>query len=709
LKTVVVLYPDDYARSGPGSVLADRGIRSTFAAGAADNIEIHSEYLDVSRFQNPEYQRHLATFLRQKYAGRNVDLVIAGLAPALDFALKHREEIFPGIPLVFCAVSAQEVKDRKLPSDVVGVPIKFDLAGTLDMALRLHPGTAQVYVIAGKTEFDLTWVAEARREFHPYEDKLEFVYLAGLPMKDLLSEVNHLPPNSIIYYLHIFEDGAGKAFIPAKAVELIAARANAPIYGNVDTYVGRGLVGGRVFSLEAEGRNAAKLGLRILAGERPEQIGVQETSANAHLFDFRQLRRWGISEVSLPPGSEVRHRDASFWELYRWHVIGVVSVCVIEALLIAGLLVQRSSRLRADRALRESEDRFRRMADTAPVMVWMSGPDKLCTYFNKYWLDFTGRPLEREIGNGWSEGVHADDFEHCLDVYSRSFDARRPFRMEYRLRRFDGKYRWVLDTGVPRFGTNGAFEGYIGSAIDITDERQLTEELQENQRELRVLTGKLLQAQEIERRRIARELHDDLSQRLALLCVQLDLLGQRPPELPEQLAAQAQDLSDQIRQLSSAVHDLSRQLHPTKLEQLGLVAAVSGLCKEMGQSHALELEFEHHGVLDSIPADTALCLYRIVQECLRNVVKHSGARGADVELSGDDGAICLRITDDGAGFDSKAVEERGGLGLVSMRERLYLVGGKLTIDSSLSGGTRVEVHVPQMAGENVWKVEKMTV
>ena len=129
----------------------------------------------------------------------------------------------------------------------------------------------------------------------------------------------------------------------------------------------------------------------------------------------------------------------------------------------------------AEEKLRESEARFRTVADAAPVLIWMSGPDKLCNFFNKGWLDFTGRTIEQELGNGWAEGVHADDLDHCLQVYGNSFDARQPFTMEYRLRRSDGEYRWLLDSGTPHFAPDGAFLGYIGSCIDITERKRAEE------------------------------------------------------------------------------------------------------------------------------------------------------------------------------------------------------------------------------------------
>jgi PAS domain S-box-containing protein len=683
-----MLYPDNNDGS-PGEALFAQSLRTTFATGSAERVEIYNEYLDVSPVREDGFRQLQAEFLRRKYAGRKVDLVIAGLSSGLDFVREHRERIFPGVPVVFAAVDEREVQARKLPPDVIGVPIKMDLGATLEVALQLHPNTRRVFVIAGKAPFDVYWEAEARQAFRPYEEKLEFVYLTGLPMEGLLQEVAHLPERSIIYYLHVLQDGTGKVLIPADALALLAAKTNVPVYGHIDSYVGRGIVGGRVFSFENEGKNAAKLGLRILAGEKPESIGVLQPSENSYLFDWRQLRRWGIREASLPLGSVVRYKEAGFWDLYKWQILGVISLCVIQSLLIVGLLVQRSSRRLAER-------RFRQMVEGAPNGTVMVRPDgkivlansqmeKLFGYANE---ELLGQPVEVLLPERLRKQHPAHRDRFFASPEARPVGAGQVLYA----RRKDGS-EFPVEIGLNPVRTDaGLF--VVASIMDISRRREAEQDLRDSQRELQMLTGRLLEAQETERRRIARELHDDLNQGLALLSVELDLLGQTPPESTPQLGERLHELSGRVKQLGSCVHALSHQLHPSKLEQLGLVAAIRGLCKELTHAHGLPIAFTHHQVPEAIPGDVALCLYRIVQEALGNVIKHSGARHAVVELTGRADGIGLRVVDDGTGFEPLA-DAQGGLGLVSMRERLRLVSGEITIDSRPAGGTRIDVRVPR--------------
>jgi PAS domain S-box-containing protein len=358
-------------------------------------------------------------------------------------------------------------------------------------------------------------------------------------------------------------------------------------------------------------------------------------------------------------------------------------------------------RKRAEQTLRESEERFRLVANKAPVLIWMSGADKLCTFFNQCWLDFTGRSMDQELRNGWAAGVHPEDLERSLGIYASAFDARVDFEMEYRLRRFDGKYRWIVDYGVPRFESDGAFCGYIGSCVDITDRKLAAESLEE-------LSGRLITAQDEERTRIARELHDDFSQRLALQGIGLAQLWKKMPESEVEERAKVQQLLKGIQEISSDMHSLSHELHSSKLEHVGLAPALMGLCEELSSRFKIEITFTDHVLSLRIPKDVGLCLFRIAQEALGNVVKHSGAKQARAELYSTRNEIRLRIVDAGFGFDPELRKEDAGLGLVSMRERLRLVGGRLSVQSAPMRGTEILAEVPVAVSADEPRVKLMT-
>lgn len=352
--------------------------------------------------------------------------------------------------------------------------------------------------------------------------------------------------------------------------------------------------------------------------------------------------------------------------------------------LLGEIFYDSMERKDAFEALAESEHRFRHAADFSPMMVWMSGTDGLCTYFNRAWLEFTGVEVEKQIGEGWTELVHHEDLEHCLKTYKTAFAVRAPFQMEYRIRRNDGEYRWVLDIGVPRSDTHGRFLGFIGSCIDITERRNA-------QRAVADLSGKLIKAQESERQRLARELHDDVGQRLTLLTMDLASI-QQVADLSMQRAML--HLIDEAHLISDCVHNMSHDLHSASVDLLPIGIAIGRLCRDFSLRTKVDLYFHEQSVPEQVPQEIKLCLYRIAQEALQNIRKHSRARRASVEVSGIGTEIILSIKDDGVGFLPNRDAENLGLGLVSMRERVRAVNGVIRLASAPMQGTQVIVSVP---------------
>ena len=317
----------------------------------------------------------------------------------------------------------------------------------------------------------------------------------------------------------------------------------------------------------------------------------------------------------------------------------------------------------------------------------MSGPDKLFTYFNRRWLVFAGRPLDAELGYGWTERVRPEHRKACLETYERAFDRREPFVMEYQLRRFDGEYRWIVDHGVPRFNPDGTFAGYIGSAVDVTA-RKIAEET------LAHLSRKLMEAHEAERARISRDLHDDFGQRMAALTMGLESVRSVIASSMPDVARQIRGLYDHAVAVATDLQALSHRLHSPRLDYLGLEEATASFCSDLTAQHRVEVVFAASRIPKDIPKDIALCIFRILEEAVNNAVKHAGVDRVTVALRGSARDISLEVADAGVGFDPEAAIRGRGLGLLSMRERLSLVKGEISFDSRPNAGTTVRVRVP---------------
>jgi PAS domain S-box-containing protein len=355
---------------------------------------------------------------------------------------------------------------------------------------------------------------------------------------------------------------------------------------------------------------------------------------------------------------------------------------------MVGMVADITERKRIEEALRESEERLHLAVQAGRMYAfdWDATTDVIvrseeCADILN-WID----DPTRDTGRQFAARVHPDDREAYTAPEMVLTPGNPTYKTSYRVLRPDGSAIWLEANGHVLFDAAGRLQRIIGMVADVT-ERKLAEEA------LFSLSRRLIEAQELERARIARELHDDLSQRMALLQISLEQVTQDSAGFSSKTQQQLHNITKVCSEVSSTLHDLSHQLHPYKLDTLGLVAALGGFCNEFSRQHNLQIQFVYHDVPGQIPEDVTLCLFRIVQEALRNVVKHSGGTEAKVELSGHGDRIDLCISDSGAGFNPEHVKAQTGLGLISMRERLRLIRGYLSVESEPSHGTRIRVRV----------------
>jgi signal transduction histidine kinase len=355
---VLLMYAED--RLAPAFVAQDEAFRNTLQSGWPGPVAFNTEYLEFLRRPGEVEVKLMLELLERKYQSLPPDLVVTSSSVGLEFLLTHRARLFAGIPIVFMSVHTAPVARLTIPPDVTGTWLSVDWAATLDTALRLQPQTRQVLVVGGTSSRDEIWVASARTQLAPYQSKVAIHYLSHVTLAQTLQTVASLPDDTIVLVSTFHRDSAGKDYASREAVARIVRESRVPVYGMIETLVGTGVVGGHVLSPALDGEKAARLALRVLAGER---AGPPIAGGTVPIFDWWQLQRWGLDERQLPAGSVLRFRQPSLWEAYRWHVVAVVLIVLAQSGLIAALLVLRHRRRQAERARLQAVEQAQRARD----------------------------------------------------------------------------------------------------------------------------------------------------------------------------------------------------------------------------------------------------------------------------------------------------------------------------------------------------------
>jgi PAS domain S-box-containing protein len=366
-KRVLVLYW--YDKDFHFNAKFDQGFQAALQSAPTGSVEYYAEYLESNRFPGESQSQLFRDYLRHKYADRSIDVIVASGYVTLEFLIKYRDGLFPQTPIVFLLTARPTTEQLASVPALTGITTLDAYKKNLDLVLRLHPETEQVFVIGGTLERDKKLEAMAREQLQSYESRVRINYLTDLPPDELIAKTKRLPERSIVLYVwQQAQDEQGKVLEFVDILTLVRQSSPVPIYGMASWHVGSGIVGGYVNTPEGSASRAAEIALRIINGERAQDIPV-ESDQTVPMFDWRELRRWGISEDLLPPGSVVRFKELSFWNQYRWQIIGVISLCLVEAFLIFALLAQRARRRRAEEGLRSSEEKFSKAFRASPDVL----------------------------------------------------------------------------------------------------------------------------------------------------------------------------------------------------------------------------------------------------------------------------------------------------------------------------------------------------
>ena len=707
-----VLVVHSFGSSAPPFTTHSTAFETTLTQELGKRVDLDEVSLDMARYSQPDMEEPFVEFLLKRQAKWHPDLVVPIGSPAGRFVAKFRHRLFPQTPVIYTGMDR-----RTLPPDAFEnatfVGEDFNLAGLIEDILQVAPYTNNIVVILGATPLERYWATVFRGAFEPFMNRVKFTWVNDLSFDQMLELVAKLPPRSFVLLGLLLRDASGVTHNEDDALQRLHAVANAPINGLYQNQLGLGIVGGRLYQGELQGIESARVAIRILRGEPMSNFPPKIIGTLGPRYDWRELRRWNISEGRLPPGSVIEFRQPTVWERYKWYILAALVIIGAQSGMIVALFLQRRARRRIQTELRESQQMMELASragevglwsrDLADGDVWVNEPMRSLFGFGAHDLVRFEDMLRR---------VHPNDRERMLLEAENAQANGLLFQGEFRVLPPNGAERWVLAKGRTVVQSDNPDERRMGAVLDITERRRAESELRRNREALahvaRVATvGELTTS-------VAHELNQPLSAILSNAEAAEMFLMAEPPALDEvreilaDIRKDDQRASEVIRRMRSLLR--KQELAPKSIEINDAVEEVLRLLSSDASHRNVALKFERTAGLPYAWCDPVHLQQVLLNLVLNGMEAMAGLPEEERQIVvrtglGDNGTVKVAVVDSGPGipFDSlpklfepffTTKKDGMGMGLSIARTIVEAHFGKIWAENNSGAGTTFYFTMP---------------
>ena len=679
------------------------GIESVLKTSSGE-FELYYEYMDSKRFFDREQRNKLYELYKYKFMQDSFDVAIASDNNALNFMLDFHEELFPLTPVVFCGINNFQDSILKGRDLFTGVVEEIDIKRTLEIALKLHSDITRVVSVNDKTTTGIAVKNEVLQIAPLFEDQVYFDFYEDFNIEELKDKVWKLPRNSIILLSVVNRDRSGQFFAHEESLAHIYSESSVPIYSFWDTYLGKGIVGGRLTSGYHQGRSAAGIALLIMEGKSVKDIPVVRDSPNSYMFDYQQLKLFNIKQSDLPAESIIINEPDNIYTRYKTYILSGLLIMTSLVMIIAVLLTIMFYRKKMLKVLRDSEKRYRDLYENAPDMYHSINKEGIIIYCNETKARMLGYSKEDIIGRPLSDFFTEESKKLHVKEFPSLKDSKVHLDVEREFVRKDGSTFAASLNISTEVNANGELLKTRTIARDLTERRRV-EELKKSQEQLRSLSAYLESAREEEKKRIARQIHDELGQALTTLSLDLSwlnnrLTGERDMLDIDLIKSRTHAMFNLIDSTVQTVQRISSELIPGVLEHLGLAEAIRWQVDRYRNRTGISYDVNITNDNIELNQNSSIAIFRIFQETLTNIVRHADATEVKVLLEMDDNELTLEVEDNGKGIQDVHITSPESVGLIGMRERARILGGKVNISGSPGIGTKVKMIIA-MNGKGV--------